>query len=408
MAEPTLWFDKKRTRFFLLPPGTLLPEGELRTMALVNTGDALFSTRRYEQAREAWRDAGVDRDAARVTALRQRTRQLVEEGPETWLASLPDLYRVKDRPDRAGAEALFLLAQIASTFDDLEAAVEHLTALAGEHVAALMEQTVRWPDGSDHSWASVLIGPWQEFVKDRTVLPTALDRVCTDDSALLLTLRRTLAEAGLPDIYGFLAGSGAHWCPAAVEPGGRVGFMRMGESAARGALGLEVALEDHVERLERIDALARRQGTVAKRLHARCGPELAALDTEGDPRLDPEGAIRAGVGWLAELHRGFAGRGWSDLDTVGLTLLAYDIGPLEVEAWIQAAVHEYGVGDEAAIGFIEILGGGVHVMSGASGSDGRGRHGDAIRLPTEVLGAALAMPPMLDETCWSDLERVGE
>ena len=285
---------------------------------------------------------------------------------------------------------------------------EVFTALAGEHVAALMEQTVRWPDGSDHSWASVLIGPWQEFVKDRTVLPTALDRVCTDDSALLLTLRRTLAEAGLPDIYGFLAGSGAHWCPAAVEPGGRVGFMRMGESAARGALGLEVALEDHVERLERIDALARRQGTVAKRLHARCGPELAALDTEGDPRLDPEGAIRAGVGWLAELHRGFAGRGWSDLDTVGLTLLAYDIGPLEVEAWIQAAVHEYGVGDEAAIGFIEILGGGVHVMSGASGSDGRGRHGDAIRLPTEVLGAALAMPPMLDETCWSDLERVGE
>ncbi len=111
----------------------LLPEGAMHTMALINVGDAFLATRQFEQAREAWRDAGLDRDAARVTALRQRTRQLVEEGAETWLANLPDLYRVKDRPDRAGAEALFLLAQIATTFDDLAAGVEHLTALADKH-----------------------------------------------------------------------------------------------------------------------------------------------------------------------------------------------------------------------------------------------------------------------------------
>jgi len=117
----------------LLHDASMTLEGDLRTTALINVGDAFYAMGRNEQAREAWRDAGADVEVARITALRQRMRHLTQEGVDKWLDSVPDLYKVKDRDDRSGAEARYLLAQIAATFDDLDGAVEHLAALVDEH-----------------------------------------------------------------------------------------------------------------------------------------------------------------------------------------------------------------------------------------------------------------------------------
>jgi len=117
----------------LLSEASLSLEGDLRTIALINLGDTFYALGHNEQAREAWRDAGADVEAARLTALRQRMRHLTQEGVDTWLDSVPDLYKVMTREDRAGAEARYLLAQIAATFDDLDGAIEHLAALVDDH-----------------------------------------------------------------------------------------------------------------------------------------------------------------------------------------------------------------------------------------------------------------------------------
>ncbi len=108
-------------------------EDPLQSVALVNLGDARYALGQQEPAREAWRDASGEPDVTRVVALRQRMRKLVEEGVDTWLKTIPDLRLVGRREDRAGAEARYLLVQIAEDFDDLDGAIAELTVLADDY-----------------------------------------------------------------------------------------------------------------------------------------------------------------------------------------------------------------------------------------------------------------------------------
>ena len=105
--------------------------GEQQALALIMEGDAWFAMGKLEQARRSWRDGELSssREQSRVLALRQRMRGMVEKGPNSWPAAVPQLHLDAERSDRSGAEALYLLAQIADTFSDLDGAIDHRATL---------------------------------------------------------------------------------------------------------------------------------------------------------------------------------------------------------------------------------------------------------------------------------------
>jgi tetratricopeptide (TPR) repeat protein len=104
-------------------------EGELKREALLNLGDALFAHGDLPGAREAWRYVGSSGELGDILYLRQRMTHLVEQGPREWASAIPRLYIEAKRRDRAGAEAGYLLAQIAEALGDTAGAAEHLSNL---------------------------------------------------------------------------------------------------------------------------------------------------------------------------------------------------------------------------------------------------------------------------------------
>jgi len=89
----------------------------------------LFAHGDLPGAREAWRYVGLDGELGDILTLRQRMTHLVEQGPREWASAIPRLYIVAKRRDRAGAEAGYLLAQIAEALGDTAGAAEHLARL---------------------------------------------------------------------------------------------------------------------------------------------------------------------------------------------------------------------------------------------------------------------------------------
>ncbi|MEC7241592.1 MAG: tetratricopeptide repeat protein, partial [Myxococcota bacterium] len=97
--------------------------------ALLNLGDALFAHGDIPGAREAWRYVGTDGELGDILYLRQHMTHLVEQGPREWAGAVPKLYIEAKKRDRAGAEAGYLLAQIAEALGDTAGAAEHLASL---------------------------------------------------------------------------------------------------------------------------------------------------------------------------------------------------------------------------------------------------------------------------------------
>jgi hypothetical protein len=108
-------------------------EGDLRKQALISLGDALYAHGDLSGARDAWRYVGADGDLREVLLQRQRMLTLVERGPREWANSIPDLSITARRRDRSGAEAGYLLAQIAEALGDTRGAAEYLLDLMTRH-----------------------------------------------------------------------------------------------------------------------------------------------------------------------------------------------------------------------------------------------------------------------------------
>ena len=104
-------------------------DGDLKREALLNLGDALFAHGDIPGAREAWRYVGTDGELGDILYLRQHMTHLVEQGPREWAGAVPSLYIEAKKRNRAGAEAGYLLAQIAEALGDTAGAAEHLAAL---------------------------------------------------------------------------------------------------------------------------------------------------------------------------------------------------------------------------------------------------------------------------------------
>ncbi len=122
-------------------------EGDMRRQALISLGDALYAHGDLPGARDAWRYVGVDGVLGEVLMQRQRMLTLVERGPREWANSIPDLSITARRRDRSGAEAGYLLAQIAEALGDTRGAAEYLLELMTRHHAI-----VRGSDVPDRLW----------------------------------------------------------------------------------------------------------------------------------------------------------------------------------------------------------------------------------------------------------------
>lgn len=92
-------------------------------------GDVLYAEGDLEGARSAWRDVGTSGELGRLGAQRARLFRLAGQAPSSWAGELPSLDRDAALPRSPGAEAHYLAAQIASTYDEADEAARHLTAL---------------------------------------------------------------------------------------------------------------------------------------------------------------------------------------------------------------------------------------------------------------------------------------
>jgi tetratricopeptide (TPR) repeat protein len=117
-------------------------EGDLRKQALINLGDALYAHGDLAGARDAWRYVGPGGDLGDILLQRQRMLTLVERGPREWANSIPDLSITARRRDRSGAEAGYLLAQIAEALGDTRGAAEYLLDLLTRHHSVVVGSDV--------------------------------------------------------------------------------------------------------------------------------------------------------------------------------------------------------------------------------------------------------------------------
>lgn len=131
----------------LLVSVTRRTEGAINLLAFANLGDALFARGDLDGAELSWRQAcGLRRNGAGLAdcaignpqlspllRTREQMLQMARHGPSTWAAHIPELTRQTYWPGAPGAEAHYLLAQIATAYGDQEVAALHLVALLDRH-----------------------------------------------------------------------------------------------------------------------------------------------------------------------------------------------------------------------------------------------------------------------------------
>ncbi|MBN2801397.1 MAG: tetratricopeptide repeat protein [Deltaproteobacteria bacterium] len=118
----------------LLAPLARRAEDNIASIAYANLGDTLLVRGDLEGAARAWNRArGGNTDIIPLLNTRGVLLQMVKEGPSTWPSHIPELERMTQTPGAPGAEAHYLLAQIATTYGDQELAAEHLGGLIDRH-----------------------------------------------------------------------------------------------------------------------------------------------------------------------------------------------------------------------------------------------------------------------------------
>ena len=105
-------------------------------------GDAELAAGDLDQARAAWEAVPWDSEPGALGRVRLHQIDMLEAGPTTWLAKLPELHRLVTGPDRVSSEALQLLAQIGERFGDPETEALALASLLSRHRAVARQSDV--------------------------------------------------------------------------------------------------------------------------------------------------------------------------------------------------------------------------------------------------------------------------
>lgn len=174
-------------------------DGEARRRSALRLGDALLMDGDVPAAIRAWSDTSSD-----LAAMRERLVELLRGNPAEWAAAIPGLVQASVPRSDAGAEALYLLAQI-----DLAVPIATREDAINE-LAAIMRRYPRKAEGSDvperfwRVYANYIdemagakrwfdIAALHEAVWDRTV------RRAITDTRVLVSVAQAYEEVGLPD-----------------------------------------------------------------------------------------------------------------------------------------------------------------------------------------------------------------
>ncbi len=106
-----------------------LDDPRLAAVAWASLGDARFHIGDNEGARRAWAEVVSDPQLGDIVRVRKTMLVMVEEGARSWPSNIPNLYTLAELPGLAGAEAQWLLAQVALELGDFEGAAGHLAAI---------------------------------------------------------------------------------------------------------------------------------------------------------------------------------------------------------------------------------------------------------------------------------------
>lgn len=283
------------------------------------------------------------------------------------------------------------------------------------------ERAFRMPNKKMQSLAGLISPHYNRMVKDRTLLPLTLDRVCSashDKDRMNLVVSEA-NRYGLHEAYTFVPFVESFWCELAVSNTGPRGMMQFTRNTAQEAFR---KVDSDQKVIPNYDWKAHRKWFEDKagganryyRLLAECS-ELVKADYRRafygeqrseeyrnridprDPRTDWEWSTKAAMSWLEHLHQRYKGKGFRDFDAMMLAMTAYNQGEGMVQSWIDEAKGRYSVDEESALVFTQIYGGGMALYGTEKDAEKRRRIKEGMDYAPKILGAYLAAAPRLDE-----------
>lgn len=200
LAAQLLQVDGRHREALPLLEAIVEADSTMREPALASLGDSRFYLGDHEGARRAWREL-ITGERGQLVWGRQRLLLLVTQGPAAWPTELPDLYARSEDPGLVGAEALYLLAQIAEGLGDLDAAAQHYQALLLRY-----PERAHRTDLADRHWSVMKRRMTQLHDQGRAVELAAFHRdrwhprlqLVIDDPAPLMQVAEAYDRLGLP------------------------------------------------------------------------------------------------------------------------------------------------------------------------------------------------------------------
>jgi len=277
------------------------------------------------------------------------------------------------------------------------------------------------PGGESQSLAGLVGGYIVTASRSKTTIRATRDRICSSlDGRRMQTVDTERQNLGLDPVYSYLPFVESNWCSLSVDIYGRRGMMQLTPSSARRAFELvdgmtpdipKVDVEEHMAWLE--EKGGRYGGPYG--LLAKCPQgardEYSQTFYEGvkhpdhperidpeDPRTDWQASMKAGLLLLQEIDEGYRERGFRPVDSVLLTLAAYDMGHDGVEAWIKAAAKGYKIEDRAALSYTHVYGGAIAVAAKEDDPDRAARILEGAKAPAKAMAfflVAQTNPEML-------------
>lgn len=339
--------------------------------------------------------------------------EIAVEGEKAAQAAMKE---VKEQMQQCGCEGVT---------GNSEAAIATADAILdrfGEDKTLNVERTYFWPNKQAVSYSSLIVGPYNGFSRDRTIMPKTIERICSasaDKERMNLAVKKSL-EYNLHEAYLFVPFVESNWCELAVSHTGPRGMMQFTRATAEAAWKkvdssqADIPPYDWTAHRDWLINLAKQRGyRNYYDLLANCKATDRAMYKEKfypgpgnpkypkrldprDPRTDWESSTEASMAWLASLHANYAGRGFSETDTILLAMSAYNQGEHVVNTWINLAKQQYKRDSDGALAFPEVLGGAVLMLAETKDAEKKRQIKEGMAYAPKIFGAYLAAAPELD------------
>ncbi len=283
------------------------------------------------------------------------------------------------------------------------------------------ERQYNLPNRSMASLASVISGQQVPISRNRSLLNTTVDRVCTasKEKEKMRKVQLELAKYGLHEVYAFLPFVESLWCELAVSFTGPRGMMQFTRATAESAFR---QVDPNQAVIPNYDWDAHNKWLVSKgskygsyykmlamcpatvitdyREHfydGRSNPDYPKRLDPDDPRTDWEISTEASFLWLQKLDAAYRGRGFKGIDAIMLAMSAYNQGQGSVQRWIDAAKEHYNVENEASLTYVHVYGGAMKVHGTQTDPEMRRRTEEGMRYAPKIVAYYLVAAPKLDE-----------